>query len=94
MTDISSGSSVTQRHLAKKHGLALGLTNLLLRRLVKKGYVKIVNLQRNRLGYLLTPTGLTEKVRLTYEYIEYSLYFYRQIRAFLTHALAGGPDRH
>jgi hypothetical protein len=44
LTEISSGDSVTQRRLAKKHGLALGLTNFLIHRLFKKGYVKIVNL--------------------------------------------------
>ncbi len=89
LTELSSGQSVTQRSLAQKQGLALGLTNLLIRRLVRKGYVKIINLTRNRIRYLLTPRGLAEKARLTYQYLEYSLYFYRQIRTFLTHALAG-----
>ena len=84
---ISNEGSVTQRALAKTSGLALGLTNLLIRRLVKKGYVKIVNLERKRLRYLLTPQGMAEKLRLSYEYLEYSLYFYRQIRAFLTTVL-------
>lgn len=88
LTEISGDESVTQRSLAKRQGLALGLTNLLIRRLVKKGYIKIVNLQRNRLRYLITPRGLAEKARMTYEYIDYSLYFYRQIRTFLVRALS------
>src|SRR3990167_2891120 len=92
LTDVSSDGFVTQRGLAKKYGLALGLTNLLIRRLIRKGHIKIVNLQRNRLQYLVTPQGLTEKARLTYAYIEYSLYFYRQIREFLTRALATIPS--
>lgn len=91
LTDLASGALVTQRHLAKRQGLALGLTNLLIRRLVRKGYVKIVNLQRNRIRYLVTPIGLMEKARLTYAYIEYSLYFYRQIREFLTRTFATIP---
>ncbi len=91
LTEISSEASVTQRGLAKKQGVALGLTNLLIRRLVRKGYIKIVNLQRNRIRYLITPAGLMEKARLTYEYIEYSLYFYRQIREFLMRMLAAIP---
>lgn len=89
LTDISSDRTLTQRRLAKKHGLALGLTNFLLRRLVKKGYVKIVNLQRNRLRYLLTPRGLAEKARLTYEYLDYSLALYRHMRTLLTQTLSG-----
>ena len=48
--------------------------------LVRKGYVKCVNVQPNRLSYLLTPKGITEKTRLTYEFMEYSLFLYRQVR--------------
>ncbi len=88
LTEISSGDSVTQRRLAKKHGLALGLTNFLIRRLIKKGYVKIVNLERKRLRYLITPYGVAEKARLTYEYLDYSLALYRHVRAFLTQTLS------
>ena len=87
LEEISARSQVTQRGLAKKMGVALGLTNLLLYRLGKKGYVKVINLQRNRLSYLITPQGLAEKSRLTCEYLEYSLQFYRQIRRFLTESL-------
>ena len=89
LTEISSGDdSVTQRRLAQKHGLALGLTNFLMRRLVKKGYVKIVNLERKRLRYLLTPKGIAEKARLSYAYLEYSLHLYRNIRTLLTQTLS------
>lgn len=87
LEEISGQSYVTQRSLAKKLGVALGLTNLLLYRLTRKGYIKVVNLQRNRLRYLITPQGLAEKSRLTCEYLEYSLQFYRQIRCFLTASL-------
>src|SRR5205085_11698392 len=34
----------------------------------------------NRLMYLVTPTGLAEKTRLTYEFMEYSLRLYRNAR--------------
>ena len=87
LEEISGQSYVTQRGLAKKLGVALGLTNLLIYRLARKGYIKVVNLQRNRLHYLITPQGLAEKSRLTCEYLEYSLQFYRQIRRFLTASL-------
>ena len=41
----------------------------------------------NRVRYLLTPTGLTEKTRLTYEYLQYSLYLYRRVREVLKQQL-------
>jgi hypothetical protein len=42
-----------------------------------------VNVQSNRLRYLLTPKGIAEKTRLTYEFMEYSLYLYGQVRMHL-----------
>jgi DNA-binding MarR family transcriptional regulator len=77
---IAHDGRITQRSLANKLGIALGLTNIYLKRLVRKGYVKCVNIQPNRLSYLLTPKGISEKTRLTYEFMEYSLFLYRQVR--------------
>lgn len=77
---IAQDDHITQRTLAGKLGIALGLTNIYLKRLVRKGYVKCVNVQSNRLRYLLTPKGIAEKTRLTYEFMEYSLYLYGQVR--------------
>lgn len=87
LEELSANPSLTQRHLANRLEVALGLTNLMIRRLVKKGYVKVVNAPRNRIRYLLTPMGLTEKTRLTYEYLEYSLHLYREVRRILTDTL-------
>lgn len=78
LSEIEMKEAVTQRGLAKRLGIALGLTNLYLKRLVKKGYVKVVNIQKNRIRYLITPQGILEKSRLTYEYMQYSLQLYRQ----------------
>jgi DNA-binding MarR family transcriptional regulator len=77
---IAEDAQITQRSLANKLGIALGLTNIYLKRLVRKGYVKCVNVQSNRLRYLLTPTGIAEKTRLTYEFMDYSLFLYGQVR--------------
>ena len=38
--------------------MALGLTNLYLKRLIRKGYVKCVTVSPNRLVYSLTPKGV------------------------------------
>lgn len=83
LEEISSNPSPTQRHLSQKMGVALGLANLMIRRCVTKGYLKIVNLQKNRIQYLITPKGIAEKSRLTYEYLEYSLHLYRGVREVL-----------
>lgn len=90
LDELSTNPSVTQRHLANRLELALGLTNLMIRRLVKKGYVKVVSVRKNRIRYFLTPTGILEKTRLSYEFLEYSLHLHRQVRRILTETLAQG----
>ena len=84
---VEQDSRVTQRGLATKLGIALGLTNIYLRRLVRKGYIKCVNVQSNRISYLITPRGIAEKARLTYEFMDYSLTLYGEVRQHLREAL-------
>ena len=88
LTEIEHAESVTQRSLATKLGIALGLTNLYLKRLVKKGYIKVTTIPRNRLKYLLTPRGIAEKTRLTYEFMSYSLQQYRHTRDLIQNSFA------
>jgi hypothetical protein len=80
---VEADSRVTQRGLSIKLGIALGLTNIYLKRLVRKGYIKCVNVQSNRITYLLTPHGIAEKLRLTYEFMDYSLHLYGEVRQHL-----------
>jgi DNA-binding Lrp family transcriptional regulator len=77
---VEQNARVTQRTLATKLGIALGLTNIYLKRLVRKGYIKCVNVQSNRISYLITPRGIVEKARLTYEFMDYSLHLYAGVR--------------
>ena len=80
---IAEDERLTQRGLATRLGIALGLMNVYLKRLVRKGYIKCVNVHSNRVLYLLTPKGIAEKTRLTYEFMEYSLEVYREGRKHL-----------
>jgi len=92
LTAIGEGAPLTQRALSKRLGVALGLTNLYLKRLAHKGYIKIVEFPRKpaarkRLRYLVTPKGLAEKGRLTYEHMAYALNLYRRTRQTLRDSL-------
>ena len=88
LSEVERDAGVTQRSLSTKLGVALGLTNLYLKRLARKGYIKISTIPRNRIQYLLTPQGLAEKSRLTYLYMQYSLSYYRDMRARLTEMMS------
>jgi len=75
---IEKKENVSQRHLARHLGVALGLANSYLKRCVRKGYVKVTQAPANRYLYYLTPKGFSEKSRLTAQYLSYSLSFYRK----------------
>jgi len=98
LTAIEEGGPLTQRALAERLGVALGLANLYLKRLARKGSIKIVEFPRKpaarkRLRYLLTPRGVAEKTRLTYEHMSYALNLYRRARQRLRDALGPLSER-
>lgn len=70
----------SQRDLAKKLNVSLGLVNSFVKRLANKGYFKITNIPKNRVRYILTAKGTAEKTRLTYNYIQYSFEYYKGAR--------------
>ena len=89
---LEQQSTITQRTLAARLGIALGLTNLYVKRLIRKGYVKCVTLSPNRLVYFVTPQGLAVKARLTYEFMKHSLDYYRDARRQLRQRLSAGVN--
>jgi len=75
---IDQQDDISQRHLAQKMGVALGLANSYLKRCVKKGWIKMTTAPANRYLYYLTPNGFAEKARLTGEFLSTSLALFRQ----------------
>jgi len=57
-----------QRDLSRLLDLSLGQTNMLIRRLVAKGFIRISQLNQKKVSYLLTPQGLAEKMRKSINY--------------------------
>ena len=80
LEEIDNDHSTTQRDLSKKLNISLGLVNSFVKRLAHKGYFKITTIPKNRVKYILTPKGVAEKARLTYQYIQYSFEFYKEAR--------------
>ena len=65
---------VSQRILAKELGISLGSINFCFQALVEKGCIKMQNFSQSknklRYAYLLTPQGMTEKSKLTAEFMK------------------------
>lgn len=81
LAEIEAGRGASQRSLARSAGIALGLTNLVLRNLVRKGWVRITRVKPNRVRYLITPAGIAEKARMSRAYFAYTTRFYAETRA-------------
>jgi len=80
LEEIEKDQAPSQRYLAGKLNISLGLVNSFLKRLAQKGLFKITSIPKNRVKYILTPKGAAEKTRLTYKYIQYSFQFYKTAR--------------
>jgi DNA-binding MarR family transcriptional regulator len=77
---VDGEESLSQRGLAARLNIALGLTNAYLKRCVRMGLVKMRKAPPNRYAYYLTPKGFSEKSRLTANYLFRSFDFYRRAR--------------
>lgn len=84
--EIEHDNAVSQRHLSRRLGVALGLTNSYLKRCVRKGFIKIKQVPPRRYLYYLTPKGFAEKGRLSASYLSSSFSFYREASESCLHA--------
>ena len=64
----------TQRELAEELGFSLGKLNYCIKALQKKGLLKLENFKKNpkkiNYFYVLTPKGITEKTKLTVNFMK------------------------
>ena len=68
MEEIAKDKGITQRELSKRAGISLGMVNISLKRLARKGYVKVKGMNKRSLEYVLTPKGFSEKAKKSYRY--------------------------
>lgn len=61
---------VKQRDLAEISGLSLGMTNAILHRLAKKGWITIRRLNNRNILYAVTPGGVEEIMRRSYHFFK------------------------
>lgn len=86
---LTEAPQASQRELARDTGVSLGKINYALRALIDKGWVKAGNFSRNphKLGYayLLTPSGIEAKARLTSAFLARKLREYDKLREEIAH---------
>jgi len=85
---LSKNDEATQRDISSNTGLSLGGVNLLLKKMISKGLVKIEHLTPRTVRYILTPTGIKEKTERTYNYIVRTYNEILRIRKLIVEILA------
>jgi predicted transcriptional regulator len=79
---------LTNRRVATKLDVSVKLAHALVKQLVQKGMLDIRKHHSRRWDYFLTPKGIAEKARLTYEFIDFTMQFYREARRRSSEVLA------
>jgi len=87
LEEVETDPEVTQRRLASKLGVALGVANLLVRTMGRKGYIRATQLGWKQWVYIVTPAGFARKVSLTLAYVDRFLEHYRRVRVLLSEEL-------
>ena len=81
---IEKKPNSTQRELAEELGFSLGKLNYCLKALKRKGLIKINNFKKNpnKLNYFyaLTPKGISEKTKLTINFMKRKMQEYDELK--------------
>jgi EPS-associated MarR family transcriptional regulator len=81
---VSANPEISQRELAKTLGVSLGKTNFCLNALIEKGLLKAANFRNshNKLAYmyLLTPSGIEEKSKITLRFLKAKMREYEALQ--------------
>ena len=80
---LANAGDLSQRQLAQRASLSVGMINLLLRRLALTGCIKVINLDRRKVRYMLTAKGMREKAIRSYHYLVRSLRAYHYFQDYL-----------
>jgi len=84
LKSIDDNPNQSQREMSRSLGMSLGKLNYCLRALVDKGWVKAKNFKENpnKAGYLylLTPSGVEAKTKVTVRFLRRKMKEYEQIK--------------
>ena len=85
MREIQKRPKTSQRDMAEQLGFSLGKLNYCLKELQKKGFVKLQNFQKQSnkikyLQYVITPKGISERTKLTINFMKKKLKEYDELK--------------
>ena len=84
-TLLEHDPNLSQRELAREMGISLGKTNYCLKGLMERGWLKAHNFKNSNnkiaYAYILTPTGISEKAKITASYLKRKVHEYEALKS-------------
>jgi DNA-binding MarR family transcriptional regulator len=87
LEELGRNPIISQRELSHKFGIALGVTNACLKRMARKGLIRIRGLNHRKIGYYLTPKGFAERAKLSLHLISYIVQHYSELKNIISQKL-------
>ncbi|MBY8988456.1 MAG: winged helix-turn-helix transcriptional regulator [Candidatus Lokiarchaeota archaeon] len=89
LLEIKDNPSLSQRSLAHKLNISLGLTNAILQNLIHRGWIKAQKMTGRKILYLITPQGMAKAANLVYDRFRETQNYYQYTKELLTSYLTG-----
>jgi DNA-binding MarR family transcriptional regulator len=80
LEEIEQNPKVSQRELSHKFGIALGVTNACIKRMARRGLVRLKGIPPRRIAYYVTPKGFAEKTNLALRFFSYNIRHYAETK--------------
>jgi len=80
LQSLENGEQTSQRQLSSQLGINVASVNFALKKLTKRGFVKMLGANPRRMQYILTPKGIAEKTQIAYKFFDRNFHFYKAVR--------------
>jgi DNA-binding MarR family transcriptional regulator len=81
---LKNNPSHSQRSLASKLNISLGLTNAILKNLISRGWIKAKKDTGRKILYIITPQGMANVSRLLYTRFRETVHYYNYTKDLIT----------
>lgn len=87
LEEIEHNPKVSQRELSNKFGIALGVTNACIKRMARRGLIRLKGIPPRRIAYYITPKGFAEKANLALRFFSYNIRHYAEMKKLISKKL-------
>ncbi len=93
LQELEKNPIISQRELSHKFGIALGVINACLKRMGRRGWIRITGFNHHKIGYYLTPKGFAEKAKLTLHLVSWTVQHYSALKEIIGKKFLEMQDR-